>query len=452
MADEHVSREAMERFLRAELSGKDTKEIVRHLLARCPDCLTIAREVSEAEGFSYQDGEFEPAWLGTEPDRYSEVFLKLLGSGGEAEERLAREKLRAIGLWSELKGLRQEVRLAKLRSEARFQTWGLYERLLEACREAGFRDPAAAVDVAHLALAVVESLDPAEYGAGRVADFRATALGALGNAKRLAADFEGAETAFGEARSALEGGTGDLLEQARLLSLEASLRKDLGEFERAVQLLDDAILLYKGLNDTHLWGRSRLQQADAIGYTDAERGLELAQEGLALIDPQREPLLELCGRHTLAMCLVATGRPREALAMVEISRPLYAQFGTTTIRLRLHWLEGGIARSLGDLAEAEATFARLWREMRERELFQEAALVALELAEVQVARGKAAEARRLVREVHPLLKQWGLHAEGLAVWLLLRQALARETFRTEAFARTAEYLRRAWHRPLEERG
>lgn len=70
----------------------------------------------------------------------------------------------------------------------------------------------------------------ASNGDERINDFRAGALAALGNAKRLASDFSGAGEAFREARSALQEGTGDPLEEARLISLEASLLNDLGEF------------------------------------------------------------------------------------------------------------------------------------------------------------------------------------------------------------------------------
>ncbi|HEX7183552.1 MAG TPA: hypothetical protein VF756_17085 [Thermoanaerobaculia bacterium] len=359
MADDHVSRELLQRFFRSELSRRDTQEVVRHLMRRCGECQERAIQVGAEEGYAYSAGDFQSALFPDDPERYRETFLRVLGSVDESRAELARERLRGIGLWHVLEKHDQDRRLAMIRNDSRMHNWGLYDRLLETSRQMSFRAPAYAVEIAHLALAVVETLDSARYSETRLADLRAGALGVLGNAKRLASDFASAENAFRYAEEELAQGTGDPLEEAGLLSLRASLHKDLGEFERAMDVLDQAAAIYRSVNDAHMEGRILLKQADAIGYTDPRRAVELAQDGLARIDSLREPRLEWCGRHNLAHFLNDAGRTREALAMLEISRPLYAQFEDPWTQTRLHWLEGKIARSLGDLAEAEEVFKRL---------------------------------------------------------------------------------------------
>jgi tetratricopeptide (TPR) repeat protein len=451
MAEDHVSRELMQRFFRSELSRQDTHEVVRHLMRQCEDCLAVAVEVGAEEGYVYQEGDFQNALFPDDSERYNAIFLRLLGSVDGVKLELARERLRGIGLWHSLEKHDPDRRLARVRNDPRMHTWGLYDRLLEKCREMSFHAPNYATEIAHLALAVVETLDPARYGAARIADFRAGALAALGNTRRLASDFEGAQNAFRYAREELTQGTGDPLEEAGLLCLQASWHKDLGEFEEAVKILDRAAAIYRELNDLHLVGRTLLKQADAIGYAQPEKTIELAQAGLALIDPLREPRLEWCGRHTLAFFLTDVGKPREALAILEASRPLYAQFQDPWTRIRLYWLEGKIARSLGDLAEAEETFKRLWYDLQEPAYAHELTLVSLELAEVYVARGKHAEAAELVEEFLPLLEGWGMHAEGLAMWLLLQKAVQEQRAEAALFRQMAEYLNRAWFRPLEGR-
>lgn len=448
MAEEHVSRGAMQRFFRSELSGRDAHEIVRHLMERCPECLAVAVDVGAEEGYVYQDGDFQSALFPEDPERYGAVFLRLLGSAEEAQMEVARERLRGIGLWHMLEKHGQPDRLERIRTDPRMHSWGLYDRLLEKCRETGFRAPALAAEIALLALAVVEMLDPVRYGAARIADFRAGALGALGNARRLASDFAGARSAFREAALELGRGTGDPLDEAVLLSLRASLHKDLGEFEGALEILDRAAAIYREANEPHLEGRIRVQQADTIGYTNPEQAIELAQEGLALIDPHREPRLEMCGLHALSLFLNDAGHTREALAMLEISRPLYAQFEDPWTRIRLHWLEGKIARSLGDLAEAEETLKRLWFDLQDPASAHELTLVSLDLAEVYVARGKHEEALELVEEFVPLLQGWGMHAEGLAVWLLMHNAVRERRAESALFRQMAEYMSRAWYQPL----
>lgn len=444
MTEDHVSKELFQRFFRSELSRRDTRQVVRHLLRGCGTCLETAIQVGAEEGFVYSRGD--------DSERYNETFQRVLGSVDEIAAELARERLRGIGLWHILEKHNPDRQLALVREDPRMHNWGLYDRLLEKCREMGFRAPAYAVQIAELALAAVETLDPAHYGEERIADCRTAALAALGNARRLASDFAGAESALQAAEGELSRGTGDPLEKAGLLSLRASLHKDLGEFEQAEDILDRAIAIYRSLKDEHLEGRTLLQQADTVGYTNPERAIKLAQDGLALIDPLREPRLEWCGRHTLALFLNDAGRPREALAMLEISRPLYAQFRDPWTRTRLHWLEGKIARGLGDLAEAEEIFKRLWYDLQDPAYAHELTLLSIDLMEVYVARGKHEEALELAEEFVPLLKGWGLHAEGLATWLLMERAVRERRAEAETFRRMAEYISRAWHRPLEGRG
>lgn len=449
MPENHVSRKLMQRFFRSELSRKDTHEVVRHLMRHCEACLSVAVEVGAEEGFIYQDGDFQSALFPENAERYNAVFLRLLGSVEETRLEIARERLRGIGLWHTLEKYGQDRRLKMIREDPRFHLWGLYDRLLEKCRDMGFRAPSQAADIARLARAVVDTLDPSRYGAERMADFRAGAFGALGNALRLGSDFAGAESAFQQAREELGQGTGDPLEEAGLLSFQASLRKDLGEFERAMESLNQAIEIYRSLNNTHLEGRALLKQSATIGFIDPERAIELAQNGLALIDSLREPRLEWGGRHNLAHFLNDAGRPQEALAMLEDSRPLYAQFRDPWTRTRLHWLEGKIARGLGDLPEAEEIFKRLWYDLQEPSYAHELTLLSIDLAEVYVARGKHEEAMELAEDLMPLLEGWGMHAEGLAMWLLMERAIQERRAEGALFRRMAEYIHRAWFRPLE---
>jgi tetratricopeptide (TPR) repeat protein len=448
MSEGHLSRDLVQRFFRSELSGRDNRAVLHHLIRHCDECLAVAIEVGAEEGYIYQDGDFRSALFPDGAERYHETFLEVLGSADDARLELARERLRGIGLWHALEKQDQVRRLEMIRDDPRMHTWGLYDRLLEKSREMGFRAPGYAAEIADLALAVVDTLDLDSHGAVRIADLRAGALGALGNARRLASNFAGAEKAFRQAQGELSRGTGAPSEQARLFSFQASLHKDLGDFERAMEILDRVIALYQDLQDPHLQGRALLQQADTIGYTNPERAIELVQDGLALIDPQREPRLEWCGRHALTLFLNDAGRPREALTLLELSRPLYEQFQDPWTRIRLHWLEGKIARSLGDLAEAEETFKRLWYDLQDPAYAHELTLLSIDLAEVYVAREKHEEALELVEEFGPMLQEWGMHTEGLMMWLLLQKAVQERRARSEAFRQMAEYLNRAWFRPL----
>ena len=93
---------------------------------------------------------------------------------------------------------------------------------------------------------VAERLDPAGMGEKRVADLRAAAWASLGNARRLASDFEGARRAFNEAWRILEEeGTNDLLDRAHVIGLESGYMQDMGEFEIAEASLEEALEIYR---------------------------------------------------------------------------------------------------------------------------------------------------------------------------------------------------------------
>lgn len=111
-------------------------------------------------------------------------------------------------------------------------------------------------------------------------------------------DLDGAGTALRAAEDHLKEGTGDPIERINVISIRSSLTTDLGYLEEAKAMLDPALRLAQKIRDRHLEGRLTFQQSSSIGYVDPALGLELAEKGLTLIDKEREPLLELVGRHS----------------------------------------------------------------------------------------------------------------------------------------------------------
>jgi tetratricopeptide (TPR) repeat protein len=436
MAQEwHIGPAMFRRFLKGKVSRTEAQEIVAHLLHGCDDCAGLVQRIAA--------GDWNPAY------EDSAVRGRATSFADEQIRRRAVELVEGWGSWALLEPLSRGERMARVLADPTLHTLGFYEHLLEAGRRYGRTNPAEGVEIVELALLVAGHLEPRSIGGQTIRqDVLAEGHAVLGNARRLASDFDGARSALNRAWKYVEAGSGDPFTQAYIVGLEASWMIDMGEFETAEAALQEALLLYRSVHDRHHEGRTLLQMAAAIGYVDPERGIAHIREALPLVDRRREPRLDLCAHHDLAWFLADTGKTEEALALLDDTRPLYRQFPDDWAQLRLHWLEGHIARALGKLEEAEHIFHQLWQEFRRRNLHHEFVLVSLELAETQVAHGAFETAARLAAEVYAVMAAWGRHRYALGAWLMLQNALDLQKT-DDLLARLQRYFRRHWHRPAE---
>jgi tetratricopeptide (TPR) repeat protein len=345
-----------------------------------------------------------------------------------------------------LNPLPPEGRLFQVRHHPELHTWGMFEKILDEAKKNVRKDPLRAVDLTHLALAVAERLDADDYGTERIRDFEAAAYICLSNAKRLVSDFPGAETALRMAENRLSEGTGDPGEKINFVSISASLKTDLGDLEGAAESLKAAIKLARRVKDKHLEGRFLIKQSGVVGWIDPAHAIELVERGLSLIDTEREPVLELNGRHILAFLTNELGEPQEAEAILSTYAYLYKKFEDVFWRGRLLHLRANIARRENDLLRAELCFRDLVQLYQEHSFEFDLALAALDLAEVLTARGSFQESEEILAAVYPILQTWNIHVDILRAWLLLRENVQSQRVAREAFRELAMTLRRKWYR------
>jgi tetratricopeptide (TPR) repeat protein len=437
----HLTDETVEQLLRAEISGSERKQAIRHLLLGCEECRRLARAMARRLGV-----ELASDWTGDEAeDAYDRVFDHVGQSAVAALRRLEEESAAAPTLWASLREHSPARRADAVASDPRMQTWGLYNLLLQTARKTTPAAPEQALEIAELALAVADHLDPAVYTEPRVTDFQAAALAVRGNCKRVLEDFDGAGTDLDEAAELLRQGSGDPLEKAAILSYQGSFLTDIGLYEKARKTLDRAILIYRKAGDEAKIGRTLLQQSAAVGYTDPAGAVAILKEAGHFLDRSREPFLELCRRHNLALFLNDAGSPAEALHVLEDSWNLYQQFPDHS--LRLSWLEGKIERSLGNLHSAGEIFERAAAGFLARSQFQEHLLASLDLAEACYAQGDRERTLEICTGLQKALESWNMHAEGMATMMLFVSSLRESQVEQDAFLRLAQTLRRGWHRP-----
>jgi tetratricopeptide (TPR) repeat protein len=448
----HLSAELLRRFLDQRVSSRERRAVVRHLITQCPECLALAGRITTEGGYWFGKAGADAV---AERD-YAEAFQAAFKFADREAHRVAFERLRGWGHWSALDPLLPNERLPAVVVRKDWQHWGLFRALLDAARWYSSRDPQEAADIVQLALDIVDLLDPAQVGGEAPAkDMRAKAWSILGNCRRLASDLEGAREAIAKAWEFNEEGTGDPLDKAQIFSFDASYARTIGEFETAEIILEKALSLYLAVGDAHLQGRTLIQMGDTIGYVDPDKGIAHLEHGLQLINPVREPRLELCAQHTLAHFLSDAGRPQEALAILDRARPLYKQFPDDWAQLRLHWLQGRIAHGLEQAAEAVHILRQVWEEFRARGLHMEFLMVSIDLAEAHVAAGEIATAGRLLANVTPILTSWHLHRNAIAAWLMFQKALEERRDVSAAaagalFSQLRLYYLRYWHVPAAE--
>lgn len=366
------------------------------------------------------------------------------------EADVARERARGRELFEELSRHPPAHQQLLIGNSSRFRHRALGEILLDHVHEAGFSDPARAVDTARLAVTLADLLAGESRGEERelVEGLRARAWGQLGNALRIRADHAAAERAFATASALLASGRVGPLETARVLDYQASLKRDQRRFDEAAALMDRVISLYRKVGQKALLGRALKQKSMVCGESgDLEGEIALLRRALELLSPDREPRTFLAARHNLISALCEAGRPREAFSLLFHTRPLYLKQGDRMNLLRLRWLEGTVALGLERHEQAAVAFHEVREAFLELDLDYDAALASLDLTEVYALQGRTADVRRLAEEMLEVFQSRNIHREALGALAVLQQAARLEKAGIVLVRKVSSYLRKARTRP-----
>lgn len=382
------------------------------------------------------------------PAEYDPALDNASRSLCSVESAYRKERAAAPGLYAELVQHSVDRRVLFVRNCPRFHTWGFCELLLDRSREQNFLDPILGERLALLAVEALDHLEASRYGAEPLEDLRARAWAYVANSRRVQADLQGAEEAFSFAFSFLRLGTGDAMERALLLDLKASLLTKQRRFSKALGLLRRSVAIFLELGEKHRAGRALVKMSTVHSLAgEPEQAIFLLYRALTLIDSAREPRLLLIARHNLIDDLIETGRFMEAQKMLVKARPLYKRFPQPWFQNPRKWVEGKIARGLGQVDRAET----LLLEARDGFLLTDAAydtaLVSFDLASLYAEQGRMAELKRLATEMVPVFSSRQIHREVLAALDYWRQAVEAEGASAAVIAGIATFLKKARHNP-----
>lgn len=379
---------------------------------------------------------------------YDRVFERVYERISRLEQTLERERQEAPGLLQKLSGHPLARQLLIVRNLRRYHTAGLCEEILERCWTVRFDEPLQTRDLGELAVVVAEALDPETYGRRVVGDLRGRAWSHLGNGRRIVADLHGAAEAFQQAERHLAEGSGDSLERGFLLRTRALLLLDQRRFDESEALMEQALGLYRTERFEHEVGMTLMAKSYLCSNRgDVEGEISYLKEALPLLDLAREPRMKLVGVHNLGSALHRLGRDTEAIALLIRWRFLYFEFGDRVFLVRLHWLEGVIARALRRSELAEGALQEARRGFLELSLPYEMALVSLDLAELYLETGKTREVARLASEVVAFFQSRQIHRDALAALLLFRDAARRDQVTVGLVRKVGDLLEASRHGP-----
>jgi tetratricopeptide (TPR) repeat protein len=360
------------------------------------------------------------------------------------ERRAEDERRKARDLWDRLRKASPKERRSLVKTTEDFRSWALCELVCERSLEAAADRADRALELADLAVYIAE-MAPGEQ-AWRVR-LRGYALAHLGNAKRVGGDLPAADEVFGRARKLWEAGAGagvGFLDQALVLGLEASLRRDQRRLPEALSLLNKALMFAQGSRRIQLL----INRSNVFAQSgEFEGAINTLREAVPLVLIENEPRTLCVVFFNLANNLLQIGRIEEAEALLLKLRNLGPQLHNDLDTLRLRWLEARMLANKGQrekaisiLVQLRADFSSLW-------IAYDAALVTLELVVLYLEEGRISDIRSLGRQMLWIFQTQGVHREALAALRLFQEAAERETATAEMVRELIAYLHRARYDP-----
>lgn len=388
-----------------------------------------------------------------EPFKVDPRYCSLVGRAGEEvvawAEQIERERRQAhsdVRLLLSLRGERRRDRI--IRARTHFRSRAFVELLLQEALNLASRNPKEAEDVALLAPLALDRI-PGATEQTWACDLKTRAKAYLANAKRARGDLDEADQVFVEVRRSLATGcSNDVDLHAEVNRLEAGLRLDQRRLGDAEQLLDRAVLLHREQRDFKALSRVLIIRSGVRRHADNLAGaLEDIHLALEHLSPETDAHLHLCALSNLALYSCDLGHHTEAKRLIDQHRDLYERSLSQLDRIRFSWLEGIIARGLGDVELSRQLLHRARTLYIADEHYFNAALVSLDLALLYLEQGRFQELRQVSLLVEPILRSKGLHREATAALLLFQRAAAADAVTRDSLLSLRSYLENSRKNP-----
>jgi len=376
---------------------------------------------------------------------FEALVRRKLAEKAEAARREAEE------FWASLKRATLEDRSALLADFPEFRSPALAARVCAASLRAAPRDAREALELAELALSIAGRVTGEEGQRSRAQGY---CWAHVGNSRRVANDYDGADDAFTRTWHLWRGGTkadDKLFPEWQPLSLEASLRRAQRRLPEALELLDRAQAACAG--EAKAVARILLQKEHVLEVMgDTEGALAVLTQLAPLVEAAGDSDLVLRLRFNMTDDLCQLGRHAEAAALLPRVRELAIEQANELDLLRLVWLEARIDAGQGRTPAAQAGLEQVRRKFTDLKMPYDAALASLDLALLWLNTGRTAEVKELAVEMEATFRAKKIHREALAALVLFWEAAKRETATVELVRRVIAEIEKAKRSaPTQER-
>ena len=399
----------------------------RAQVRREADAVPVARDLESIEVWRQAfEGKLEVHEAAALIERLRELYGLDAGvaplpwpTDGEEYERFMAERA-----WRAIEDRPREEQLAAVRFQASFSTPAFFELLRQKSREEGRKDRQRGLQLAELALASLEG--SAEKLGNRLPDLKARGWAWLGNVRRQALDFSGAEEALELAESVLSSRSRrDPLAEGEIYLYKACLRQNQRRFKEALGLSESAIRLFKSSGEVALLAQALVVRANINCYSGRpSEAVNDLTRAIEILKGQNQPFVLFSASLNLAMVYAMLNRYELTAEILPAVKPLATSFESKLIHHQIQWVEALVAEGQGQVKKAEYLLTSARSGFIAEKETDNAAVASLELAMLCCKQSRYTEALRLASEALPVFRALRAHPDAATAIDVLSKAAA----------------------------
>lgn len=442
MVERHYDDEALISLL--EATRVDPVETDPHLriCGECRETLGVLRSLSVT---MKDDDVWDRAEEGADaPVAETIVTLRVFADG------MAHEDTIAEGLLRELLAGDRNTWAPRLQEHPEYRTAGMVRRLLAAADRAIDTMPPDALVLTALAAEVAEGLAPSRYPSDTVAKLRGAAWRDRAYALYYTGSFSEAERAVLAAERHLSDCVVGEWDLARVHLLHAMALRAVGSLSTARQRTASARHTFSKYGDTARTVNANSVEAALaykIGDVRAALKLWLTLEQQMGQDTAADSVARLL--PNIGMCYRDLGEFEKAMQYFDLAAAIWEDLSAPAEAARVRWNTASLYARSGRHVEAVEQLLRVRRDFELAGMASEAALVALEAAEMLVARGDMVMVTELCRIARAHFSGNGLeYSEPARIALAyLQEAAGAGTATPSLVSHVRSYIRKLPEQP-----